>query len=169
MTEPDYFQIVAEGVALDFARSGQVPKSLVDQAWEDLKKNRRKRMRDRDFDQIWCVFDRDEHEDISGTLQTARDRDIPVAYSNPCFELWLVLHATEQSAPVERGAIQRRSHELGLTEGKHIARDAAELLRGGYDDAKRRACELAVMHEQSDSPEWNPSSDVWRLVDQLRP
>ena len=160
---------MAEGVALDFGRSGQVPKSLVDHAWEDLKKNRRMKVRERDFDEIWCVFDRDDHADISGTLQTARDREIQVAFSNPCFEVWLVLHVAEQSAPVERREIQRRSHALGLTEGKSIAHDAAELLRGGYADAKRRACGLAAMHQESDSPEWNPSSDVWRLVDRLRP
>ena len=142
---------------------------MVDHAWEDLKKNRRKRQVERDFDQIWCVFDRDDHGDISGTLQTARDREIQVAFSNPCFEVWLVLHVAEQSAPVERGEIQKRSQALGLTEGKRIARDAVELLRGGYSDAKLRARELADMHSESDSREWNPSSDVWRLVDQLRP
>jgi len=141
---------------------------LVDRAWDHLRNNRRARRNDHDFDEIWCVFDRDDHEDIAGTLQMARDRGIQVAFSNPCFELWLVLHVAEQTAHVNRVEIQRRCRELGLTVGKRIKKEAVDRLLSGYAEAKQRACALAVMHEETGSQERNPGSDVWRLVDRLR-
>ena len=143
------------------------PKSLVDHAWQHVQKSRRRRSQE-EFDEIWCVFDRDDHPDISGTLQTARDRNIRVAFSNPCFELWLVLHVADQSAYIERDDIQRRCEQLGLVLGKRINPEAIEQIRRGYANAKRRAKALDRMHNDIQSPEKNPSSDVWRLVDRLQ-
>lgn len=92
-----------------------------------------------------------------------------VAVSNPCFEVWLVLHHEDQRAHVERRRIQQRASQLGLVDGKSIL--DADLLRlaEGYEEAKRRARELDAWHDGNDSPpRSNPSSDVWRLVDRLR-
>ena len=169
VTEPDYlFHMVGTNVVLDTKETGISPKSLVDRAWGHVKKNRKRRSQ-QDFDEIWCVFDQDNHHDIPGTLQTARDRQISVAFSNPCFELWLVLHVTDQTAYIERNEIQKRCEQLGLTRGKNIVPDAFDQLQHGYTEAKRRARSLDRMHKVNGSPDKsNPSSDVWRLVDRLR-
>jgi len=155
-------------VVLDSRDSGYVPKSLVNHARE-LVRRQRKGERDDRFDEIWCVFDRDEHPGVSSAIQEARDLGVGVAFSNPCFELWLVLHVEDRSAYVSRREIQRRCRELGLIEGKWIPEDALRKLRSDFQTAKGRAQRLDQMHERDGSPELsNPSATVWRLVDRLR-
>ena len=169
VTEPEYFgMMVGESVVLDLQETGLAPKSLVDKAWEHVQKNSGRRV-NRDFDEICCVFDRDNHDDIPGTLQRARDRKIGVAFSNPCFELWLALHVEDQRAHIERQVIQRRCEKLGLTQGKRIKPSAVKRLKRGYVLAKRRAKDLDEMHRSGGSAEnANPSSDAWCLVERLQ-
>lgn len=58
-------------------------------------------------DRVWCVVDVDHHADpphiatFTNTLKEAREADIDVAVSNPCFEIWYLLHFQEiGSAPL---------------------------------------------------------------------
>ena len=96
-------------------------------------------------------------------------RGINVAVSNPCFELWLVLHREEQTAYIERHDVQRRSDELQLTDNKRILSAAERILVDAVDTAKQRALALDRRHAGNRSPaRSNPSTDVWRLVDRLR-
>jgi hypothetical protein len=44
------------------------------------------------YDEIWCVFDVDEHPKMDEALKIAEKHDICVGLSNPCFEYWLLLH-----------------------------------------------------------------------------
>jgi len=98
-----------------------------------------------------------------------RQSGINLAVSNPCFELWLVLHCQDQAASIHRSEIQRDAKKLNLIHGKSIPASAWKTLRDNHEDARRRARELDSMHEGNDSPpRSNPSSDVWRLVDRLR-
>lgn len=170
VTEQIYLQAFCGGhVVLVFGQtSGCVPLTLVQKAREELRANRRASKDDR-FDEIWCVFDRDNHPNIKQALAEARNAGVNVAFSNPCFELWLVWHLEDCTAHVERNVIQRRSRELGLTEGKHITREAIPKLENGFSAAKKRAQELDSRRER-DGSEYgsNPHSDVWRLVEVLQ-
>ena len=71
---------------------GQSKMSLV-QATQEIVKNE-----DFTFDEVWCVFDMDvQNTDKDFTLfdnsiDKAKSLDYNVAYSNDCFELWLLLH-----------------------------------------------------------------------------
>ena len=166
VTEPQYLRAVAgHEVQIAFGATGFTPMALVEQARLETKANRRAD----DFDEIWCVFDYDEHPDIARAIHEARQSGIDTAMSNPCFELWLVLHVEEQRRHIHRHAAQRRCRDLRLTDGKKITASGLSQLRDGYDAAKRRAESLERMHEQTGSPKGsNPSSGVWRLVDRLR-
>ena len=170
-TEPDYLFVWVRRnapVQLNLADTGMTPDALVRRAREYMRSQPRKRSR-RDFDEIWCVFDTDEHENLPQALEEARQSGIEVAVSNPCFELWLVLHAQNQTAPIHRHAVQRLSEELGLSDGKRIADTARNRLVDAFDDAKQRARTLDETHAGNGSPpRENPSTDVWRLVDRLR-
>jgi len=46
------------------------------------------------YEKAWLVIDRDSFDkhNFKGTLETARQKNICVAYSNECYELWLLLH-----------------------------------------------------------------------------
>ncbi len=56
-----------------------------------------------DGDSIWCVFDRDDNsnEVLLRAKQSAQKEGYHLAYSNPSFELWLLLHFINQQAEVE--------------------------------------------------------------------
>ena len=132
-----------------------------------MKKSQRRRFPD--FNEIWCVFDVDDHPEIISAVAEARQAGIRTAVSNPCFELWLVLHVEDRTAFVDRHTIQRRAAELGLLDSKSIPESAWPTILDGYKDAKRRAQTLDTMHEgDGRNPGANPSSGVWRLIDSIR-
>lgn len=174
VTERDYLSHWgrrSEGARIDWGESGMSPAGLAARAQHDAQVSRRssRRYGAPAFDEIWCVFDVDAHPDVSQAIVEAEQSGINVAVSNPCFEVWLVLHCEDQRAHVERGGIQRRASQLGLIDGKSIPDTALCLLSESYEDAKRRATELDTWHDENDSPpRSNPSTDVWRLVDRLR-
>ena len=145
------------------------PDALVRRAKEHVKRNRRTKRSDPEFDEIWCVFDVDQHPNVSRAIHDARQSGIKVAVSNPCFELWLVLHRDEQTAYIDRQEIQRRSDELRITAKKRILPSAEAILVDAVETATQRARALDQRHADNGSPpRSNPSTDVWRLVDQLR-
>ena len=169
VTEREYFRCVkSPDIHLSFAQSaGLDPKSLVRNARSET---RFQNLRDRNptFDELWCVFDVDQHERLTEALSDVRNSGIDVAVSNPCFELWLVLHVRDQNSYTSRTAIQRESRHLHLTEGKNLAEGACDRLKVSTLDAKKRAIELSRNHVETGSGELdNPSCTVWRLVDQI--
>lgn len=174
VTEPGYLEELGrlhrDTTRIEFGQSGAVPATLVDHACRDIDDNRRAQRRgDILYEEIWCVFDRDEHPNIPQVLERARQKGVETAFSNPCFELWLVLHKRSQTGYVERQAIQKLARDLGLLEGKAIEAGVFRDLMGGYENAKRRARELDRMHlRDGRRPDSNPSSTMWRLVDLIR-
>lgn len=53
----------------------------------------------KDGDQIWCVFDCDENSDVAlrNAAEFAKQKGYHIAYSNPCFEYWYLLHFVKQN------------------------------------------------------------------------
>ena len=144
------------------------PDALVRQAKEHVRRRPRKHA-EREFDEIWCVFDTDNHVHLSQAIAEARQGGIKVAVSNPCFELWLVLHVQDQTAYIHRHAVQHEAKRLGLSDGKRIAEAAKNTFIARFQDARQRAQALDQLHAGNNSPgRSNPSTDVWRLVNRLR-
>ena len=95
--------------------------------------------------------------------------DIEVAVSNPCMELWLVLHAEDQTAHISRRNVQRRASELQLTFGKGIPDSAWGTLFDEFETAQQRAKALDQRHAGNGSPpRSNPGTDIWQRVDRIR-
>lgn len=49
------------------------------------------------FDKVYCVFDRDNHSTFDAAMQRTKDlsaegKPVVAVTSNPCFEVWLLLH-----------------------------------------------------------------------------
>lgn len=71
---------------------GQSKMNLV-QATQEIVKNE-----DFIFDEVWCVFDMDvqnmdkDFTNFDNSIDKAKSLSYNVAYSNDCFELWLLLH-----------------------------------------------------------------------------
>lgn len=170
ITERRYLHRMAESnrsVTLKFGKSGKSPDKLVVEA----QKMRSHSMWAGKFDQLWCIFDVDHLglQRINEICNNADRDNVKTVVSNPCFELWLVLHKERQNGQVTSDAIQRRAEDLRLIDGKEIAAAGWSCLFGNYEDAKARAKALDEMHRQIGSPSGsNPSSDVWKLIDVLR-
>lgn len=150
-------------------RSGASPKTLVEWALEEKKTAERLAKRDRDnfskFDEVWVVCDTDDHPLMAEAKQQATANGIKMAISNPCFELWALLHFQEQFAYVHRDKLR----ELCV---RHIPRyekrlPVAELIER-YKDALDRANRLQQWHASRDTPGANPSTDVHKLVERMR-
>jgi len=172
-TEPGYLTLIGREhrssitITFDEKAPGSDPLRLVRMAKKHLDVNRRRRKSDGpDFDEIWCVFDVDEHPNIPRARQEAFDAGIKIAISNPCFELWLVLHVQDQTASIHRHKAQQLSKSLGLTSGKSIQQGKAkEILRTSVGDAIERARALDKRHQGDGSPPCsNPSTGVWKLA-----
>jgi hypothetical protein len=120
------------------------------------------------YDEYWCVFDVDEHPYLDRALEVAHTSGISIALSNPCLELWFLLHFEDQWAEIHRHDAQRRSFEL-LACGKALTPAALAVLVDRYEDARRRAQTLDKKHAgDGSSPRSNPSSGAWQLIDRIR-
>ena len=117
------------------------------------------------YDEVWCVFDVDEHPRIPEARQQARDNGIKLAISNPCFELWALLHFQDQSAYLSRQDAQR---QLRL----HIPEYGKDLpfhhLVSGYEQAVERAKNLDRRCETAGCPGENPSTGVHALTERIQ-
>jgi hypothetical protein len=146
------------------------PLQLVERAVEAKKIDERdaRRGRGRSYDEIWCIHDVDEHPNLPQAVDLARRHDIQLAVSNPCLELWFLLHFESQTAFIERQSAKSRAEELLGCE-KSLNERALALLDERLPVARERAQQLDVKHAGDGSPPGsNPSSSVWRLVESIR-
>ncbi len=121
-TEPAYFRAVRDelygDVLLEIEGGAGEPRTVADKARARIKQNGldRKRRKDsfQEKDRVWAVFDRDDHHQYDEAVGVCRANEIGVARSNPCFELWLVLHEREQFRWTERGAERAGKASTGI-------------------------------------------------------
>ena len=170
VTEREYLSLICrDSVKLQFGKSSSAPIQMINQAKRDRSVDRRTRPVNRSFDEIWCIFDRDDHKRFDQAIRAAARAGIQIAVSNPCFELWLVLHVSDQTAHISTAGAQTRAKELNLVDGKHLSSERLNMWRSSYHEAKGRAVGLDKMHQRNGSLLGsNPSSGVWRIADRLQ-
>lgn len=120
-----------------------------------------------EVDEVWCIFDVEwpqNHPNLKEAVALARDRGVNVAVSNPCFELWLLLHFQDQSAWLDNRGARRELERHDGIEDKSIEGARYMPLR---DRAIDRARDLARRHEGNGTefPRDNPSSDMYRFLE----
>lgn len=134
-----------------------------------------------DFQQRWIVIDRDEERpgggghtlrDFNAALEKARGQRKPVsvAWSNPCFELWYLLHFRYQNTGTDRDlALRQLGQELGRPYEKNDPTMYATLLPN-VETALRNARKLTADAGKRDlTPDQsNPCTTVHLLVEALR-
>lgn len=157
-------------VSVEATGASGVPKTIVNKAASKKRELERYAKKsgdplDKAF-QVWAVFDRDEHPMVPEAFEKADSNGIRVAYSNPCFELWPLLHLREQSAEIHRHDLQRRlGEEIPSYDPKRSKNVNLNSLGNNYRLAKSRALRLKEMHNQVGSPKANPYTDVYKLFD----
>lgn len=130
-------------------------------------KVRKQAIKEKDeIDEFWCVFDVEwpiNHPYLKDAVEQARQNDINLAISNPCFELWLILHFQDQSSWMSNKDACRIRGQRDGARNKSIDPVQYMNLR---NDARVRAELLDKRHEENGSsiPNNNPSSGMHRLL-----
>lgn len=153
-----------------WGNGGCAPKTLVEQASAIAKNARKEALRLRDaniaIDEIWCVFDVDDHPRLQEAKIQAQANDVRLAVSNPCFELWIILHFREQSAFIDRHSAKSACNRL--VPGQREKTPGIEQCDAGYQLAVERATALERRNESAGQPGENPSTTVHMLTERIR-
>lgn len=180
-TEPLYlgeirstYRLHTANVQVQHSQYGTSPIQVVDYA-EDLFINgdEAKSIQPRAFEQVYVVFDRDDHDSYHNALAKAKSLDgklqngekqrvkFEAIASVPCFELWLLLHFQNVLAPMHRTVVyqQLRQYLTGYDKGQagHFAQTCQHLAV-----ATQRAEHLATLTNAHNGVE--PYTDMHHLV-----
>lgn len=144
------------------------PRKLVEMAKDEDKKARALARQQKDdflaYDEVWSVFDCDQHERFNDACQMARDNRIELAVSNPCFELWLLLHFRDSPGAQHRHRVQKMVKRFLRGYDKHLE---FERVARGIEQAIARARRLDADAESMGEPFRNPTTCVYRLLESI--
>lgn len=122
-------------------------------------------------DLIWCVFDRDDNtnEMLQKAKTIAQKEGYQIAYSNPSFELWFLLHFINQTTELEDcQAIIRLLKQNGRLEQYDKSQDVFDCILDKQQNAIQRAekiiANLEKKHQDILTRESNPVTTVSKLV-----
>ena len=138
------------------------------------------------IDQTWAVFDKDDLDKTEGNrrnfieaFELGESENVKIAYSNECFELWLLLHLEDvdkENAIPRTEIYSRLAAALKSVCGDDFEYDHGDsrvvglvLEYGDRDAAVRRAEELCSFHSKAEHEpiDSNPNTLVHDLVKEL--
>ena len=161
-TEPSYLgSFRGPALVLDIRGFGINPRKLVDKALELGEEG--------EYEQVWCVFDRDDCDvgDFNSALDRARSQEINVAYSNQAFELWYMLHYDFHNTAIPRQDYRRKlSKSLGREYRKNDP-NMYDLLSSFQETAIQNAERLLGQYSPPFPAADDPSTTVHKLVKEL--
>ena len=178
LTEPGYLKAFARlanvrAVAtLEIRGLGREPCTLVKEALKLKRQERRQGSASTQHaTQYWCVFDVEapaQHPRLLDAVQAAHDNGIQVAVSNPCFELWLLLHHIDHESWLNSDECRKLRRTQDGSQGKTV--DGAVYMQR-LTEAMQRSARLDELHERAgrEFPKNNPSSGVHRLLQAIDP
>lgn len=127
-------------------------------------------------DVCWVVFDKDDfNKNFDKAINEAEAKNLKVAYSNECFELWFLLHFDLITSAIDRTNYDtklsvnlRKLTKNSKTKYSKISKDMYSLLKHKEKDAIRNAKKLLDIHKNEKSfLKKNPSTTVHLLVENL--
>lgn len=163
-TEPNYFRSFRISSArVQIVPASCDPETLVRRALEFNKAS------DEPFDQVWCVFDRDDcvRRRFNTALQLAARHGFLVACSIEAFELWFLLHFQYMDAALDRRQyIDILNGQLAVPYRKNSETIYAELL-DHQTAAIKNGKRLFRNYGSEVDYDNNPSTTVFKLVEEL--
>lgn len=137
-----------------------------------------------DYDQVWCVFDKDDFpdENFNNAVTMAEGFGFKIAYSNQAFEYWLILHFEDHQG----GGMNRKDYCAKLNsylskfnvkyncDGKTVTQEIFDVLTSvspnekTYQEIAIERAKRNLKHFQGISPALAESSTlVFELVEEL--
>lgn len=172
VTEPSYLSLFhrihgSTSVVVEPVGLGKDPRSVVERAILERKDSTGDI--DGERDTFWAVFDRDEHKRFKEAIDLAHGNDIPIAVSNPCFELWPILYYELLDRPLDRHQCQHRLAQLCPGYSLSSKRfEETDVIRENHDQAVSRARNLTTRRCKEIAPLGNPSTTVHELTEHMR-
>ena len=173
-TEPDYIKgyerhVRNATVEVEVAKERGDPRKVVEIAKEEKARAAREAKRQDDpfldYDEVWCVFDRDEHDRFDEALTMARDNGFELAVSNPCVELWLLLHVRDSPGARHRHVVQKMLGDY--LPGYEKKLDFDQLAHSVADGTARARRLDEAAESRGDAKYGNPSTGFYRLTDSI--
>jgi RloB-like protein len=162
-TEPNYFKsfrVVSARIYIE--GFGANPSKLIEEA---------KRLNDREegYDQVWCVFDRDDFpkQDFNNAIINAEREGFKVAYSNEAFELWYVLHFEFLNTGIPRKDYIHKLDKLLKHQYKKNSEEIYDEIKKHQATAIKNAENLLNQYQPKNAVNDNPSTTVHLLVKEL--
>ena len=179
-TEPAYFSALKRTwtgalIAVETRPGVGVPMTIARAAVEYAKSegltktSRRKKSSFEKKDEVWAVFDRDEHPNFKQAVRLCQANNVGVARSNPCFELWLILHERDYDQPNHHHAVQKELKKLRpeYDNRKRKIPDCYDLVTR-VKSAEERGKVLVNRRKAEEDPFGNPSTTVGILTRAIR-
>lgn len=171
-TEPNYLyalqqlseirRSVSVAIKVNKSRSGAAPLALVDAAIQVKGESK-------DLDEVWCVFDVEApniHPDLKEAVEKAEKHEIKVAISNPCFELWLILHYRMCHGYLSSKEACKQRSNLDGSAGKEV--DGKKYMPKRKTAVKNaRVLNDTHISNKRSLPHNNPSSGMYHLLEAI--
>ena len=177
-TEPHYFEELKKRIRLTTAEvevvgQGAEIKGLIKAALR-LKKDREQQSRQSpslaSYDEVWCVVDTELEKDNvqwESGVQLAQVNEIKLAWSNPCFEYWLLLHLEKVGSSFngKQALVHRIRTHFDFRPNKPYFENLAHLI----PNAMAHSIEIhkAQWQTMTKIMECNPATTVHELVERL--
>lgn len=161
--------IIVEKVDLDVKGLGRSTKVLVNEAIK-------KRSLNHSYSDVWVVFDKDDNNDFDEAITLAKKEGLNVAWSNECFELWILLHFQDLKAAISRGDYTDKLNtyfkKKNLNNGEYDKNiyDIFDITSQYVSTAIKRSNSLLEYHKSNNifSPDkMNPATMIQDLVAEL--
>lgn len=128
-----------------------------------------------EFDHRWIVIDRDEErthgaghtlENFNQAIAQAKSKQIQVAYANPCFEIWYLLHFEYRNTAIDRDELVKKlEHDYRYTKSKLFTRVLNQELQKTAIQNSKQLTQSWVDSQGSTIPATdNPSTNVHELI-----
>jgi len=175
-TEADYLRHLARELSIGTDRlvieaGVGVPRSVVQRAVGLMKAEQTRARREREswlaYAEVWAVIDRDDHPNFQEATAQAAANGVRLAISNPCIELWLLLHFIDLRRYTDRSVLQSTLGNHLPEFDKRIGQKLFATLKGGRADASRRAADIDAWHGTRGTRGDNPSTQFYELVRSL--
>lgn len=158
--------IIVDKVSLKVEGTGRSTKVLVNEA---IKKRSLGI-----YSEVWVIFDKDDNEDFDEAITLAKKEGLNVAWSNECFELWLLLHFQDLKSAIHRTDYYTKlnSHFKNINGGtynKNISK-IFDITSPFVEIAIQRSNSLLSDYNQDRNfcpSKMNPGTTVQKLVEEL--
>ena len=156
-----------------YSGRGSDPKSVVETAIEEKDKQ----SQHLEFDEVYCVIDRDAHQTFDDAQKLAKKHNINLIVSYPSFEYWYLCHFKYSRAPIVKTgdksagdncvALLNNEWKANFSMNYNKAQQGVYRALLPYIETAIANSRRAFREAQTDG-ELNPSTEVHDLVDNLR-